>query len=353
MANIYSILIQSGGLSKFELEFRANITSTELEEILNHLTKQKFVLKDFVRGKPKFYPIDPSVAWRAKRNELEWTAAEPIGNMEDFSKEKKVVKKTAIKDITKSIENVELLSQALFHKHDFASNHRWREFKGLDQASAALVSSLSRAKREILAISCPPRHPNVALIWESIRQKLETGVKYTRICGLDEVIEHGIRIIERDINSLGVNLFITNTEKYGYNFYIIDKSCIVTMEYQKQESESVTCRINRNKHIIERFRRRHYEILQHSQKASYALALLSRKRNEIITKAKQEGYTKLETDWLAALADWGKFSKLSTPFRNQPKDIIEIAINDGFLIKDLKQNVFLNFDIDYIDLSKK
>lgn len=57
-----------------------------------------------------------------------------------------------------------------------------------------------------MAVSKSPRLPQVASFWATLSDRLAGGVTYRRVVDLDEIIDHGLTLVQRDIEDQGIDL---------------------------------------------------------------------------------------------------------------------------------------------------
>lgn len=95
-------------------------------------------------------------------------------------------------------------------------------------SSNALALSISNSSNEILGITSPPWHPKTALIWEAIKNRIDKGVIYRRLCDEVTLLAFGQEINMRDVFEAGVNLGVVLRESIKEKYYVIDnKEAIV------------------------------------------------------------------------------------------------------------------------------
>lgn len=88
--------------------------------------------------------------------------------------------------------------------------------------SAALSSAISTASQEILGITVFPWAPNIALVWETLKDRILSGVGYRRIADEITLVAFGHSINCRDVFEVGVNLRVLSNQVVSEKFYVID-----------------------------------------------------------------------------------------------------------------------------------
>ena len=100
--------------------------------------------------------------------------------------------------------------------------HRHRDIHSAELFSSWLAKVIAAAKSEIVAVEMPPRLPDLAPIWVALTRRIRAGVKYTRIVGVDEIAEHGLDIVTRDMELYGIRLRIAPPELISEAYYLVD-----------------------------------------------------------------------------------------------------------------------------------
>lgn len=126
------------------------------------------------------------------------------------------------------------ITKEYYHAKDYLIRELERKYVSTEQkirgtahipeatASSALSVSIRQAEEEILGITTPHWLPHVSLIWEAIKNRLQVGVVYRRLCDETTIMAFGHRINERDIFEVGVNLRVLPLEVFKEKYFIID-----------------------------------------------------------------------------------------------------------------------------------
>jgi hypothetical protein len=88
--------------------------------------------------------------------------------------------------------------------------------------SQELAACLQRASKIIRGITVPSWAPDVAIIWESIKERIASGVTYRRLADEATFISFGLWINRRDVLEVGVNLRILPAAALRDKFFLVD-----------------------------------------------------------------------------------------------------------------------------------
>ncbi len=88
--------------------------------------------------------------------------------------------------------------------------------------SQHLAQLLSGAQNRIDGITVSPWTPKVAIVWETLKERMTTGITYRRICDIETFVGFGYRINRRDIHSEGVRLRVHYEKPLSKKFFLVD-----------------------------------------------------------------------------------------------------------------------------------
>src|SRR5204863_7912607 len=87
----------------------------------------------------------------------------------------------------------------LYRPHAAALVHREWDAATEEEFARLICELIAHARTSVLAVSTSPRLPQVASFWATLTERIGAGVSYRRIVDLDEVIDHGLTLVKRDI----------------------------------------------------------------------------------------------------------------------------------------------------------
>lgn len=103
-----------------------------------------------------------------------------------------------------------------------------------DECPNALAVALRDASQEILGVTVPPWVPNISVIWETLRERMEKGVRYRRICDEVTFISFGHLMNRRDVLEVGVRLRVISHERILDKFFLIDHNAVFVLHPMKR-----------------------------------------------------------------------------------------------------------------------
>ncbi len=163
--------------------------------------------------------LPPQHSWTARAADFTWTVQEApdlLHELADTGDRAVDAAHQLCLDIS------DLASQLYTNQHTPDFSHR-TSLKSGEQIAVALSQLVTDADVEVLAMSRGPRLPHLAVIWEALeRHLLSDGLAYRRIVGIDEIVEHGLAIVRRDVLKAGVQLLIAAPEAVNSTFYVFD-----------------------------------------------------------------------------------------------------------------------------------
>jgi len=190
-----------------------------------------------------------------------------------------------------------------------ALEHRQWDADTPQQLAQLVCEIVSTARHEVLAVSKSPRLPQVSAFWTVLTGRLSAGVHYHRVVDLDEVIAHGLRIVERDLREWHIDLRVLERDRIRHKFYVVDDRLVAVFH----ESD----RPRRDVRGVGRISRKHWTVLKYAGRfpfysrlaipADFVVSELRRVANVALQRARDR-FTPDEMGWLESLIDLGKFS---------------------------------------------
>ncbi|MCK9426101.1 MAG: hypothetical protein M0Q21_08695 [Ignavibacteriaceae bacterium] len=192
--------------------------------------------------------IDPKIVFSCWRNELKWLKERRntrINNIISL-----FPKDLSLNDID---EIEQLISQSF--KFSELSDHIIIG-QDVSQITALICNAILSVKSELRAVAIDTELTNTSSIWGTIEPKLLTGMKYTRVCDINEILLHGVEIKKKDIK-LGVNLLVLKKDSIKEKLYIFDEKSIFIFEALDEDNYSQSGQLINSEYIasiyIEKF----------------------------------------------------------------------------------------------------
>ncbi len=210
------------------------------------------------------------------------------------------------------------------------------------------MQTLNEAKMHIRGVSYGARLPQVAHIWQALVQRMSAGVVYQRITDLQEVFEHGLFIIERDIFDVGVQLWLLDDKTLKHNFYLIDKNYLVVLNKTGSANIQFLGRFTKQPDIARRYRKRFADYKARAIPAVFALEQCRRTAVKVFENATNLRFLGEDLAWLECLVNWGVFCYAPPPnYRTKEKMLAQGIIKHG-----TNGKTVLNYPISFGDLRK-
>lgn len=287
---IYLAILSSGPTAR----------QSSLDSAVAELRQSGLVGQELLRGRPRIYAVDPATVWKAHAYDLDWQterAPEPIHD--DWSQDERLLRKYLCLFLAES---------ACKLGEGYRSIHTHQTWDAQDSAefTRLLCEALGEARKEILAVSRSPRLANVAAFWSILTTKIRLGVRYKRIADIDEIIDHGLNIVERDIHELGIDLSVLERTSIMHKFYTVDGTILGVFHSRPGERRGVG-RITRRRQIAKRWSRRYWQYREKALPGAAVVSVLRRSGDSLLEDAARR-LPPEEVAWLRSLMEMGKFS---------------------------------------------
>jgi hypothetical protein len=220
-ATLYLHMLERGGVPEHELHRIVDMSPASIRGALTYLGVFQLISQDIVHDETIYFASNPRNAWKAHDTAFYWVRSMHVGDIDALPPLPEMEDETR----RRRYAHLERLCGTIYDRaaraHD-PLRHRHRDI-GSDALFASwLAHAIASAQTSILAVERPPRLPDLAPIWVALTRRIRAGVSYTRIVGLDEVLEHGLDIVDRDMDEYGIDLRLVDREHLVDAFYIID-----------------------------------------------------------------------------------------------------------------------------------
>jgi sugar-specific transcriptional regulator TrmB len=201
-AVLYSTLLINGPQTTKQLEIRTSIPHKHIEHGLNQLIALRLVNTDYQRDQIYYYATNPSIAWLTLATDLVWEVDDRPGFIRCLPE----TENQSIEGLRLLCQHISAAAQKLYKPYTAIFYHKERGAKSSDELAQLTCEAIYQAEKQILAVSRSPRLPQVSSFWAVLTSCIEKGVRYRRIVDLDELIDHGLSIILRDIEVYHIDL---------------------------------------------------------------------------------------------------------------------------------------------------
>lgn len=245
---VYLTLLQyrSPGYQRLVKATRLSIDAVQMA--LAKLKAMYLVIEMGEAGQRRYCVTDPWNAWNALVLDQCWrSASTPLSVNPNYRLESETKRHKLLRHI------------AGLAAETFASDKRSVEkfqkvFDHEDEFAVACSNAFSEAKVSVVAAERPPRLPHVALFWPAIVDLREKGVNYTRYAPICEVFSHGIEIVHRDCEGLGIDLRIVPRDAIRTSLFMFDDNRLFLFG-NDGPANNFRGRLSRNPAMINRYRK--------------------------------------------------------------------------------------------------
>jgi len=295
---------------------------TEKLHLLEPLALNKLILVD----QDTVYSMNPKIAFKALGKKAIYERIVDL-NIKDVPK----VRKTEIIKFLKKCEDLGNNLQRIYNYKTPVSYDKVKIAERSDKLSLFLSDAINKAGKEILAVSKSPRLPDISIIWSSISEKLSQGIIYRRVVDFTEIEEHGLAIINRDVNELGVDLRVLDSGKITHKFYIIDERIVVIFTPLERIGEfKLGGQVIGNKLIAKRYKEIFDRLYSDSVSVKKILPIMIEIKNNTLNDVACKIGEK-EAKWLEHLIDYGCFAKFPMFSHTESKKICKNLLNKGYI----------------------
>lgn len=301
-AKVYLHILKHGEVSLSEIvrEFQ----SVDIQNSLHWLEERRVILRRVNADQNEYFvPINPQIVARALYSRFLW----------EYVPSEKWLSKLEQKSLDFLMEYhrvCDLFSRKftpIFLKSiKFVKSTSGLEMIPSERLPNVLSSVLSVASEEILGITVFPWTPSIELIWETLKEKMRSGVRYRRIADEITFIAFGYLINFRDIFEVGVNLRVLIREEISEKFYVVDNQKVFVFFPTTPPNFALEGMVINGGPLIREYK----ETFEHLwQRAIPALKLMKYMKvlKENFLKRTAKDFTTEEKDFIEGLLDYGKF----------------------------------------------
>lgn len=346
---IYNLLLVNGPLLETHLEENVSASHEQIACALKQLVALRLISTDHHRGRSYYYATDPSLAWSALATDLVWKIDDTPGLITELPK----TDNQSIEELRVLCSEVSTLAQKLYKPYIAALRHKERDAKSLEELAQFTCEAIDQAQRQIVAVNKSPRLPQVSSFWTVLSRCLEKGVRYRRIVDLDELIEHGLAIVLRDIEVYNIDLRVLEQARLTHSFYIVDKKLLAIFNASSADNAKDNFgRITSQYQIITRYRKRFDQYYTDSIPAHFAVACLRKAAANLLKDASKK-LSPPEISWLESLIESGKFSRFHIKkkwSKEQLSRVEQKATAAGLVCRNSDGHIIPNYPINEANL---
>ena len=296
---VYGVVLTCGPVPQRAIVSMLSGVSTEVGGALRQLQERGLVGSVYRRlRRRQYYAISPSIAWRSLSSDLLWRTSDSI---------------PAGDPAPGLCEEIATVGSRLYRPYAAALAHHEWDAATTDEFARLICEAMGQARQTILAVSTSPRLPQVASFWATLSDRLEAGVSYHRVVDLDEFIDHGLKIVRRDIEEHGIDMMILERDRIYHKFYVMDGSFLAVFHRQEHVTEggagSAVGRITTRGAILRRYVKRFRQYANVAIPGRFLLRRLEMASGELLECARERLGSE-EVAWVESLVHYGTFSRL-------------------------------------------
>lgn len=333
VAKVYCYLLGQDYASLGNICTATNLIEPNVRKAIEYLLELRLIAFDIIKNKYILYALDPEIVWDAYGDDITWRFA---NTLDDFDLKRAaddlpVNNRELLSYVSQSMFLIKEIASRLYQSYSSVTNHKWRDAINKDHMATLLSESIQQAKHLIRGVSSSPRLPQVALIWQSIVSRMEKGVKYHRIADLTELTEHGLYIVRRDMEQMGIRLMVLDTTEIDQKFYLVDKSLVVVYHKIGVKGDQTIGRVTTFKPIVDRYKKRFDAYSQNALPGFFVLSVLQVRAEQLLKKMTMLGFNEMEIVWFKCLVNWGMFCKLEDPYMKDLDGLEERALKENLI----------------------
>jgi len=221
---------------------------------------------------------------------------------------------------------------------------------GHKRIASYLSELLETASTDIFAVISPP-HLLGEIVWQTVVEKMNKGIRYQRITTFDELVRHGYKIYKNEIQSYNETLYICKNNALPDKFYIINDITFVFFSPDRKNNDfKFEVQIIQNAGFSKRYKDVYEKIRKESVNLIDILDNISCFREHFLKNA-STFLTHEEHDWLTNVFDYGVFCK----HQIFPAKVYDAArakcLHEGVITINDKKDILANYSfkevIDY------
>lgn len=178
--------------------------------------------------------------------------------------------------------------------------------RGKERIASGIAEQISDTQHDIYSMVSPPQLMG-EIVWQTVKEKMDKGVKYNRITDFEEIVRHGIEISKFEIESYNENLYIFLGAELPEKFYIFDGQSVAFFEKSKNKTKYLKkVQIVKNAGVASQFRSRYDLVLKNSLNLKELIPRIYSFRDKFMQIA-DSVLDKMVTEWLLDIFNYGVF----------------------------------------------
>lgn len=295
-------------------------------------------------GKRVFFAIDPQYSLSAVLLNEAWNRDSDLHSL-DVLKDR-----TDIKDLHRRYllwEEISIEVQNLYKRQLPYIKEIIIVVKGQERMASSIAEQIADVRNSICAMISPPQLMG-EIVWQTVQEKMLTGITYHRITEFQEIVRHGIEIARLEVENYNEELYIYKKGLLPEKFYVLDEQRVIFFEKSKNKKRYIKkIQVIKNAGVAMQFLNRYNKMVEDCIDFKMLIPLIENYRKKLFQSI-IDILDKETTIWLMDIFDHGVFYSKG----KYESDFIESAIikcKEENLIKILDDGVIVvNYSIDDI-----
>ena len=322
---LYVHLLVQGPLTLDELTNQVGMRKEQAFPLLGEMIASRLAFEDG----GYYWILNPRTAFKAFADDVLWSVTSTVSSgLEDVPQDRVEYVRT-VRETCQKLQR--LASQLYSHRSPIAVG-RIKNAKNPAQLAALLAEAIDSADQEILCVSTSPRQRQLSMIWGSLVSRIENGVRYVRVVDITEIVEHGFAVVKRDLEGVGVELYVIERDLIDCKFYVIDDKFVVMFNPDKYDAYNFTLigQVISNKLIVRRYRKTFHALRERAIPVSFVLEFMAQQKKQLLERAGQV-MDRAQVRWLECLIDYGLYCKFPEFDEHQLMITMELAVREGLV----------------------
>ena len=300
---LYAALLSNGAMTSRKL---AAVSGRRLDEVMEDLALLRgrgLVGEDRDHDKTLWFALDPAFSWLSLLAERRWSEAVDLAPVTSLT----TTSDRAPGDQADQMRRARTLAISLWRSAGQFGQHRTSTVRNTRQLEQLLVESISTAGRQIRAVSGSAHAVAVHALWPRIEERMAKGVTYRRLTVIDEILEHGLAVVRRDLE-IGVDLRVAPEATLVRRGYLVDSAVLI--QYHRDASGQTSGgQLTSDRHAIARFRTVFDRLFSSAEPALHLIDRCGAAANVRVDAARE--LTEDSVDLLRHLIDFGRFCRVA------------------------------------------
>lgn len=315
----YFFLLEHGPSTRQRLLRDIRLAPESIAAALDLLQLLFLVQRQVFRNKDRFYATHPNIAWRWQELEAVWSQQLTLGPVED----------APVLDLVPAEERRRLMPQIrevclrVYKAWPYASVTiaRNRSYADAHEYAFACAEAILLAQEQVVSLHRPPSLPHVALFWSAILDRRAAGVCFTRCITLGEMFKHGLSIVRRDVDDIGITTFVIERDDIWKSVYIVDDQYVLA----RTGTDAPVGLLIRNADMIRRYLARTQKVVARGIASSVALDFARKWAADAIDAVRRERGSRA-AELVERVTEAGAFTDLGTQDRQLAEQLVQAGV---------------------------